>query len=80
MTKTTKRTRPKMINRNQDLKKMVSKEFMDALMDSFRKHGAEALERVRTDNPDEYEEILDELSLGKHPAVFAVLRAHLREY
>ena len=57
---------------------MVSKEFMDALMDSFRDHGVEALERVRTDYPDEYEEILDELSLCKHPVVFAVLRAHLR--
>ena len=68
-----------MTDRSQDLRKMVGKEFMDALMDSFRKHGAEALERVRTENPDEYEEILDELSHGKHPAVFAVLRSHLRE-
>ncbi len=56
---------------------MFSKEVVDAYFDHLREHGAEALERVRTDNPDEYLEILDELSFVKHPAVFAVLRAHL---
>ena len=61
------------------MEEMYGKEFLDAFMDSFRKHGAEALEKVRTDNPDEYEEMLDDLSLRKHPAIFAVLRSHLRE-
>ena len=61
------------------MEERYGKEFLDTLMDHFREHGEEALERVRTDNPDEYEEILDELSLCKHPAVFAVLRSHLRE-
>ncbi len=56
---------------------MFSKEFVDAYFDHFREHGAEALERVRTDYPDVYLEILDELSLCKHPVVFAVLRRHL---
>jgi len=56
---------------------MFSKEFVDAYFDHFQAHGGEALERVRTDYPDEYEEILDELSLCKHPVVFAVLRRHL---
>ncbi len=58
---------------------MLSKEFVDAYLDDFREHGAEVLERVRTDNPDEYLEILDELSLCRHPVVFEVLRAHLRK-
>ena len=56
---------------------MFSKEFVDAYFDHFQEHGDEALERVRTDNPDVYLEILDELSLCKHPVVFAVLRRHL---
>ena len=56
---------------------LVPETLIPIIMDSFRDHGVEALERVRTDYPDEYEEILDELSLCKHPAVFAVLRAHL---
>ncbi len=56
---------------------MFSKEFVDAYFDHFQEHGAETLERVRTDNPDVYLEILDELSLCKHPVVFAVLRRHL---
>ena len=58
---------------------LVPEFFIPVIMDSFRKHGAKALERIRTDNPDEYLEIIDDLSLRKHPAVFAVLRAHLRE-
>ncbi len=58
---------------------MFSKEFVDACLDDFRKHGAETLERLRTDYSDQYEEILDELSLCKHPVIFAVLRAHLRQ-
>ena len=58
---------------------MFSKEFVDAYFDHFQEHGAETLARVRTDNPDVYLEILDELSLCKHPVVFAVLRAHLRK-
>ena len=75
MTIRTKRIRPKMINRSEGI--AGDREFVDAYFDHFREHGAEALERVRTDNPDVYLEILDELSLCKHPAVFAVLRAHL---
>ena len=58
---------------------MFSKEFVDAYFDDFQEHGDEALERVRTDNPDVYAEILAELSLCRHPVVFAVLRAHLRQ-
>jgi len=59
---------------------MLSKEFVDAYLDDFREHGAEVLERIRTDYPaDVYAEILDELSLCKHPVVFAALRTHLRE-
>ena len=73
MPKTTKRTRPKMINHG------LSKEFVDAYFDHFREHGEEALERVRTDNPDEYLEIIDDLSLRKHPFIFEVLRSHLRK-
>jgi len=57
---------------------MFSKEFVDAYFDDFQKHGAEGLEKIRTDYPaDVYAEILDELSLCKHPVVFAVLRRHL---
>ena len=58
---------------------MFSKELVDAYLDHFAEHGAETLERVRTDYSDQYEEILDELSLCKHPVIFAVLRAHLRQ-
>ncbi len=59
-------------------REMLSKEFVDAYLDDFREHGAEVLERIRTDYPvDVYAEILDELSLCKHPVVFAALRAHL---
>ena len=60
-------------------REMLSKEFVDAYLDDFREHGAEVLDRVRTDYPDEYLEILDELSLCKHPVVFAALRTHLRK-
>ena len=59
---------------------MISKEFVDAYFGHFQEHGAEGLEKVRTDYPDEYEEILDELSLCKHPVAFAVLRRHLRNH
>ncbi len=59
---------------------MFSKEIVDAYFDHFEEHGAETIERVRTDYPaDVYLEILDELSLCKHPVVFADLRAHLRK-
>ncbi len=58
---------------------MFRKEFVDAYFDDFQEHGAEALERLRTDNSVAYLEVLDELSFCKHPVVFAVLRAHLRQ-
>ena len=58
---------------------MLSKEFEAALMGDFREHGAEVLERLREEQPDAYLEVLDELSFCKHPVIFAVLRAHLRE-
>ena len=58
---------------------MPSKEFVDAYFKDFQEHGAECLERFRIDYPDEYLEVIDELSLCKHPVVFAVLRAHLRK-
>ena len=61
------------------MEERYGKEFLDTLMDHFREHGEEALERVRTDNPDEYLEIIDDLSLRKHPFIFEVLRAHLRK-
>ena len=58
---------------------LVPESFIPLIMDSFREHGAEVLERIRTDYSDQYEEILDDLSHRKHPFVFEVLRAHLRE-